>query len=124
MQAAGTHNDDGFLPLVVPDFHMLGWDDVFEVALFDVLLDMLAVVVSHVDDPDSKIFFILVISLLCFLAFDALHARSMITVSFASLICLRNSSSSAAGHAHDEISFSSSVKASQASAFDRMSAST
>ena len=124
MHAAGTHNDDGFLPFVVPDFHMLGCDDAFVVVLFDVLLDMLAVVVSHVDDPVSRIFLRVVAGLLCLLAFDALHARSMVSVLFASLICLRNSSSSAAGHAHDEINFSSSVKASQASAFDRMSAST
>ena len=62
IQAAGTHSDDGFLPLVVPDFHMLGVDGVFEVVLFDVLLDMLAVVVPHVDDSDPRIFFALAIS--------------------------------------------------------------
>ena len=124
MHAAGTHNDDGFFPLVVPDFHMLGVDGVFEAVLFEVLLDMLAIVVLHVEDSDSKVRFALAISLFCFFAFDALHARSMVAGSFASLICLRSSSSNAAGHAHAEISFSSSVNSSHALAFIRMSPST
>ena len=124
MHAAGTHSDDGFFPLVVPDFHMLGVDGVFDVLLFEVLLDMLEVVVLHVEDSDSKMRFALAISLFCFFAFDALHARSMVAGSFASLICLRSSSSNAAGHAHAEISFSSSVNSSHALAFIRMSSST
>ena len=124
IHAAGTHSDDGFFPLVVPDFHMLGVDGVFEAVLFEVLLDMLAVVVLHVEDSDSKLRFALAISLFCFFAFDALHARSVATGSFASLICLRSSSSSAAGHAHAEISFSSSVNSSHALAFFLISSST
>ena len=109
MLAAGTHSEDGFFPFVVPDFHILGAGGVLEAVLFEVLLDMLVVVLVHVDDSDSRLRFALAIILFCFFAFDALHAFSVTAGSFASSICLRSSSSSAAGHAHAEINFSSLV---------------
>jgi len=124
IHAAGTHSDDGFFPFVVPDFHILGADDVFEAVLFEVLLEMLAVVVVHVEDSDSRLRFALAIILFCFFAFDALHAFSVAAGSFAASICLRSSSSSAAGHAHAEINFSSSVNSSHALAFFLISSST
>ena len=121
--AAGTHSDDGFFPFVVPDFHMLGAGGVLEAVLFEVLLDMLVVVLVHVDDSDSRLRFALAMILFCFFAFDALHAFSITIGLFVSSICLRSSSSRAAGHALAAINLSSSVNSSHAVAFFLMSSS-